>query len=109
MDGAVVSTVDKLSFISATEGNHTVILTAKAGTDSATATINIVVNKETMAYSKVAKVFEYTPAPGQFVNTMPDWVAGETDAQMATKAENALKAGGVIHLGGFGGKSGHGL
>ncbi len=81
------------------------VLTAKAGNDSATATINIVVNKETTAYSKkVSKVFEYTPAPGQFVNTMPNWVAGETDTQMATKAENALKSAGVIHLGGFGGK-----
>ncbi len=105
VDGAVISTADKLWFISDAEGNHSVVLTAKAGNDSATATINIVVNKETTAYSKkVSKVFEYTPAPGQFVNTMPNWVAGETDTQMATKAENALKSAGVIHLGGFGGK-----
>jgi len=105
VDGAVISTADNLWFISATEGSHTIILTAKTANDSATATINIVVNKETRAYSKnAAKVFEYTPAPGQFVNTMPDWVAGESDAQMATKAENALKTGAGIHLGGYGGK-----
>jgi hypothetical protein len=104
VDGVVSSTTDTLYFVSDTEGPHEVVLSTKGGGDSATTKLTIQVNKENATYSKkVAKVFDYFPAPGQFVNALPVWATGETDAQVIAKAENALKTGGLIHLGGFGG------
>ncbi len=49
------------------------------------------------------KVFEYTPAPGQFINTLPEWIEGEDAADMAAKALEATASGGMISLGGYGG------
>jgi hypothetical protein len=77
-------------------------LIAKNGVGKDEQTIDIVVNDQ--AYTAgVFKVFEYLPAPGQFTNSLPAWVTGETPAQMATKAETSLKANSVIGLGGYGG------
>ncbi len=51
------------------------------------------------------RVFEYTPAPGQFVNELPKYAEGDTPASMAVKAEAAIAGdkGGLISLGGYGG------
>jgi len=53
----------------------------------------------------ISRVYEYLPAPGQFVNTMPEYEDGDTEATMAQKAEETLanNARGMISLGGFGG------
>ncbi len=53
----------------------------------------------------ISKVYEYMPAPGQFVNTMPAATSEDTPQSMAQKAEEALanNAGGMICLGAFGG------
>ncbi|MDD4630619.1 MAG: PKD domain-containing protein [Proteiniphilum sp.] len=53
----------------------------------------------------LTRVFEYTPAPGQFVNKLPEYAAGDTPASMAAKAEVAIAGGkeGLITLGGYGG------
>ena len=48
-------------------------------------------------------VFEYMPAPGQFVNTLPEYKAGDDAASMAGKCLSALRNGSMITLGGFGG------
>ncbi|HIR37438.1 MAG TPA: hypothetical protein IAC93_03595, partial [Candidatus Limisoma gallistercoris] len=32
------------------------------------------------------KVFEYVPAPGQFINMLPEWEEGDDAAAMAEKA-----------------------
>ena len=49
------------------------------------------------------KVFEYMPAPGQFINTLPQYVEGDDAVSMAGKCLKALQTGGMITLGGFGG------
>ena len=50
------------------------------------------------------KVFEYVPAPGQFVNTMPEWTEGDDAAAMASKAyDYMVPDGSMITLGGYGG------
>lgn len=53
----------------------------------------------------ITRVFEYCPAPGQFVNVLPSYSAGDTRDSMAAKAEAALAANkkSIITLGGFGG------
>lgn len=66
----------------------------------------VTVLHEEVEYSPyIAKVYEYRPAPGQFVNEMPKYEPGDTEADMALKAEEAIsgKNDVLISLGGFGG------
>lgn len=49
------------------------------------------------------RVFEYRPAPGQFVNTMPLFEEGDNDSTMAAKCLAALRGNGMVTLGGYGG------
>ncbi|MDL2314989.1 T9SS type A sorting domain-containing protein [Bacteroidales bacterium OttesenSCG-928-C19] len=51
------------------------------------------------------KVFEYRPAPGQFVNELPEYEVGDTPAEMALKAEECIKGETktLVSLGGYGG------
>lgn len=53
----------------------------------------------------ISKVFEYRPAPGQFVNKLPAYENGDTQEDMNRKAEESI--GGenkvLISLGGYGG------
>ena len=51
----------------------------------------------------VNRVFEYCPAPGQFVNDLPKYEAGDTWQDMARKAQEKLANEEVVSLGGFGG------
>ncbi|MBQ7698276.1 MAG: cell surface protein, partial [Paludibacteraceae bacterium] len=53
----------------------------------------------------LTRVFEYRPAPGQFINTIPTWEAGDTAEDMAQKAQDALadNEGGMVSLGSWGG------
>lgn len=53
----------------------------------------------------LSKVFEYRPAPGQFVNKLPAYVEGDTPETMAAKAQAAIAGTnrGLVSLGGYGG------
>lgn len=51
----------------------------------------------------VDRVFQYMPAPGQFVNTMPQYQPGDDSTTMAAKCLQLLQTGSMITLGGFGG------
>lgn len=53
----------------------------------------------------ISRVYEYRPAPGQFVNTMPQYADGDTELDMAQKAEVCIANNSqeLISLGGFGG------
>ncbi len=53
----------------------------------------------------INKVYEYCPAPGQFINLMPEYELGDTKETMRQKAETALanNAREMICLGGWGG------
>ena len=53
---------------------------------------------------KLNKVFEYMPAPGQFVNELPKYESGDDAQSMTDKCLLALQTTGeMITLGGFGG------
>ncbi len=49
------------------------------------------------------KILEYNPAPGQFVNEMPEYEEGMTAAQMLEKVEKSINAGELVTLGSWGG------
>lgn len=53
----------------------------------------------------ISKVFEYRPAPGQFINEAPEYAAGDDDEAMRRKAEQYIAgtAATPLSLGGFGG------
>jgi uncharacterized protein YjdB len=53
----------------------------------------------------ISKVYDFMPAPGQFVNQMPAYKNGDTKADMIRKAENCIKGveKELISLGGYGG------
>ena len=54
----------------------------------------------------ISKVYDFQPAPGQFVNEIPEWEEGDTETTMIAKAEEQISDGtdnGMISLGGFGG------
>ena len=51
----------------------------------------------------IDRVFEYMPAPGQFVNLLPQYSEGDDAQSMAAKCLSTLQTGGLITLGGFGG------
>lgn len=56
-------------------------------------------------YSDVTKVFDFRPAPGQFVNIMPKYEEGDTQKMMDAKALKVVsgKKPSGVSLGGFGG------
>jgi hypothetical protein len=52
------------------------------------------------------KVYDFLPAPGQFVNYIPDWEDGDTYADMIARVEENIcgeETPGMISLGSFGG------
>ncbi|MFR0836543.1 MAG: T9SS type A sorting domain-containing protein [Barnesiella sp.] len=53
----------------------------------------------------MTKVLEFRPAPGQFINELPEYEEGDTEETMRQKAEDylAYDARGMVSLGGFGG------
>ena len=66
----------------------------------------VVVWEEQVAYSPyIAKVLEYNPAPGQFINTMPQYEEGDTYATMLQKVEESIAGTNrsLISLGAWGG------
>lgn len=93
-------------FLEAAEGAYEVTLTIAGddGTVSATATVNVY--HEEVEYSPyITRVYEYRPAPGQFINTMPEYEEGDNYGTMLEKAERCISgtADELISLGGWGG------
>lgn len=67
-------------------------------------TVNVV--HEEIEYSPyISRVYEYRPAPGQFVNEMPLYEEGDSYADMLKKAEESISGTNdiMISLGGYGG------
>lgn len=53
----------------------------------------------------IYRVYEYRPAPGQFINLLPEYEAGDDANMMRLKAEEAIADNnlGMVSLGGWGG------
>ncbi len=103
---SVVSEERDLVFCSAETGVFRYRLQIEDPTNPYTHEVLITVWEEEVAYSPyITRVYEYCPAPGQFVNLLPEYEAGDTYAVMLKKAEESI--GGtndvMISLGAFGG------
>lgn len=53
--------------------------------------------------SQEVTVLEYHPAPGQYINTLPEAREGENHEQVCQRATQNINTGGMIHLGSLGG------
>lgn len=54
----------------------------------------------------ISKVYEYAPAPGQFINELPEYSPGDDSASMTAKAQEQIagdRTPGLISLGAYGG------
>lgn len=106
VNGEIVSTGRDYIFIAPDEGVYNLSFEI---IDSATPykfdfTVHVV--HEEVEYSPyIARVHEYRPAPGQFVNEMPKYEAGDTEADMIRKAGDCISGTNdiMISLGGYGG------
>ncbi|OUL63234.1 hypothetical protein [Flavobacterium sp. AJR] len=82
----------------------TVVITDNGNTQ--TQKIKVHVSKEAKDYKTfIAKVFDFKPAPGQFINDLPAANDGETYDKILSRANTYLakKNGDLISLGAFGG------
>lgn len=89
-------------FITADEGEYSLQVTDREITD----TVKVTVKKQNQKQSPyISKVFDYLPAPGQFVNKLPEYEEGDTHQDMVKKANEWLvgEDAWMITLGGWGG------
>lgn len=65
----------------------------------------VVVNEQIEYKEGIAVVYEYAPAPGQFVNKMPEYEPGDTKETMCAKAGESLTSASTsgVSLGAYGG------
>lgn len=102
IDGKESSTTANFENVFATAGTYTIQFTAKNAGGETTKTFMVTVTEQTYS-NKITKVFEYLPAPGQFINVLPLATIDDTAETMRVKAEQKLTANSMITLGGFGG------
>lgn len=103
---SLVSTNRDMVFCQADTGSYSLRLNIIDKNNPVEQQIRIVVWEEQVAYSRyITTVYEYCPAPGQFVNEMPQYEDGNTASDMAKKAQECIagKNDVMISLGGFGG------
>lgn len=104
---SLIGSADTLNFISVQKGTFTVKVQAIHNARIlATDAVTITVTAGTQTLSPyIARVLEYLPAPGQFVNKMPVYDIGDNAATMVQKAGAAIAQNkqGMVSLGGYGG------
>lgn len=101
---SLLSTEREYIFLAAEEGTYHITFTLDDGMRGYKQTFPITVLHEETEYSPyTAKVYEYRPAPGQFVGIMPYYEKGDTEESMRQKAEDDLVNDVMITLGAYGG------
>lgn len=103
---SVVSTEAFLYFVRRDPGDYTVKLNIVDDANPVEHIVNIKVWDEDVAYSRyIDRVLDYAPAPGQFVNKLPEYAPGDDAEAMRVKAEECIRGRNdvMISLGGFGG------
>ena len=108
MDGrdSVISTERDYIFVAKNPGEYFLKLNISDPENPVEHSVQIVVWEEQVTYSRyISQVFEYRPAPGQFINTMPEYENGDTEETMRKKAQESIsgKNDVMVSLGGFGG------
>lgn len=103
---ALLATTRDYIFLTAEEGTYRLRFEILDPATPYSFDFTISVLHEEIEYSPyIARVLEYCPAPGQFVNEMPRFEPGDTYADILQKAEESIsgKNDVMITLGGFGG------
>lgn len=104
---ALTGTTEKEALFAATaSGVYELAVTVTTNGNKQTQKVTITVTNETKEYkSYIAKVFEFKPAPGQFINDLPAANDGDTPERILSRANTYLakKNGDLISLGAFGG------
>lgn len=106
VDGDSVADTREFIFLAAGEGTHTISLDIIDPLTPFSFETTVTVMHEDVEYSPyIARVYEYSPAPGQFVNEMPRYEEGDTYADILQKAEESISGTNdvMITLGAFGG------
>lgn len=106
VNGNIVSRDRDYIFISAEEGTFDVELKIIDDTTPYDFSFEIIVMHEEVEYSPyISTVYEYCPAPGQFVNEMPRYEDGDTYSSILQKVEESISGTNdvMITLGGYGG------
>ncbi len=106
VNGEPVSTERDFIFIAADEGTYNLELRIKDDKTPYDFEFKVIVMHEEVEYSPyISRVYEYCPAPGQFVNEMPRFEEGDTYEAILKKAEESISGtnGIMISLGGYGG------
>ena len=104
--GEVLSTERDYIFLAEKEGTYNLVLDIIDEETPFHFEFSVTVLHEEIDYSPyISKVYEYRPAPGQFVNTMPQYEAGDSYDDMLRKVEESLSGTNdiMVSLGGFGG------
>ncbi|OHT44084.1 hypothetical protein [Flavobacterium tructae] len=100
------TTAKELLFAAAEAGVYELAVTVNDKGNVQTQKVVVTVTKETKEYkSYISKVFEFKPAPGQFVNDLPIANDGDTPERILSRANTYLakKNGDLVSLGAFGG------
>ena len=101
---SLVSTGCEYIFLAQHEGEYVLTFELDDGGRGYKHTFPVTVLHEEVEYSPyTASVYEYCPAPGQFVNTMPIYEPGDDTEKMRQKAEDDLVNDIMITLGAYGG------
>lgn len=106
INDSIISQNSELEFISPTADAYPLTLKINNKGNEQVFHSKIIVTKEKTPYSKyISKVLEFRPAVGQFMNEIPEYVPGNTAANMLQKANESLVGGNstMISLGGYGG------
>ncbi|TZF96231.1 cell surface protein [Chryseobacterium panacisoli] len=106
INDSIISQNSELEFISPTADAYPLTLKINNKGNEQVYHSKIIVTKEKTPYSKyIAKVLEFRPAVGQFMNEIPEYLPGNTTANMLQKANESLVGGNstMISLGGYGG------
>lgn len=106
VDGVTVSTDREYIFLRAEEGTYDLTFEIIDPDTPYRHDFTVTVMHEEVEYSPyISRVYEYCPAPGQFVNEMPRYEGGDTYADILKKAEESISGTNdvMITLGGYGG------
>lgn len=106
VDNVLVSCERDYIFLSGEEGDYKVELKIIDPETPYDFSFDIHVLHEEIEYSTyISRVYEYCPAPGQFVNEMPRYEEGDTYDDILKKAEESITGTNdiMITLGGYGG------
>ncbi|PWW29970.1 cell surface protein [Chryseobacterium sp. AG844] len=106
INDSIISQNSELEFISVNADAYPLTLKIRNKGNEQVFHSKIIVTKEKTPYSRyISKVLEFRPAVGQFMNEIPEYLPGNTAANMLQKANESLVGGNstMISLGGYGG------